>query len=115
MCLPTVNSDDPDTPALNKSLETRTPPASSPHTGIANPQGNLKNIHDDGSTLNLDIFHDASPNLGWDLRVGVTELDGKGSNPGMDIWTISANPKFTVNPTEPASNFEFTTDHDSLL
>jgi hypothetical protein len=104
-CMLTVTSDDPDTPMTDKALSARTPPAFSIHSGIAEPHGSLGGTHDDGSTINLDFVHDVSANLAWDLRLGVTSLDGQAANPDLDIWTLSGNAKYTFNPTDPLQVF----------
>ncbi len=104
-CTLTVNSDDPDTPALTRELTARTPPAFSIHSGISDPHGGLGSTQDDGATLNLDFVHDVSDHVAWDLRLGVSELDGLGSNPDMDILTFLGNARYTFNPADPVRLF----------
>lgn len=100
-CTLSVNSDDPDTPVVDKTLTARTPPAFSIHAGVANAKGALNNTNDDGLTINFDFVRDVNQNWAWDVRMGVSKLDGKAPNPDIDVWTIASNARYTFNPISP--------------
>ncbi|MDH3523539.1 MAG: choice-of-anchor D domain-containing protein [Acidobacteriota bacterium] len=97
-CVLSVNSDDPDTPVVNRTLTARTSPAFSIHAGIANAKGALKNTNDDGMTINLDFVYDVNAHWAWDVRLGTSELAGKAANPDVDIWSLAGNARYTFNP-----------------
>ena len=104
-CQLTINSDDPDTPAVDRTLTARTPPFFSIHTGLIEPNGSLGSVADHGSVLNLDFIYPLTPNLAWDVRLGHGSFDG---NPGLsdvDFWKLGANLKYTVNPLAPVRFF----------
>lgn len=104
-CTLSINSDDPDTPVVTKTLTARTPPAFSIHAGRANAKSALKSTNDDGLTINLDFIQDINANWAWDVRLGISRLGGKGGNPDIDVWTVSGNARWTINPLGPVRAF----------
>lgn len=104
-CELTITSNDSDTPSVTRTLTARTPPFFSLHAGLAQPHGVLKSIAKQGSTLNLDFLYPIRPRWAWDLRLGVSSLDGRAGNPDIDIWMLSPNIRYTVNPTAPVRLF----------
>ena len=104
-CQLTINSDDPDTPAVARPLTARTPPAFSLHAGLADAHGAFSAVADDGSTLNLDFVYPLAPKWAWDVRLGIARIDGQPGFADTDVWKLGANAKFTVNPAAPARFF----------
>ena len=94
-----VASDDPDTPTVSRTLTARTPPLFSLHGGLVVPHGALHGIATQGSTFNLDFVDPFKPRWAWDARLGVSRFDGRAARPDVDLANLSANAKFTVNPT----------------
>lgn len=104
-CTLTINSNDPDTPAVARPLTARTPPAFSLHAGFAEAHGALSAVARDGSTLNLDFVYPVAPKWAWDVRLGIARLDGQPGFADTDVWKLGANAKFTVNPAAPVHFF----------
>jgi hypothetical protein len=104
-CQLTVNSDDPDSPAVVRPLRARTPPHLSLHAGWADAHGALGAVARDGSTFNLDFIYPVTPQLAWELRLGAARLDGQPGFPDTDVWKLGANAKFTLNPAAPVRVF----------
>lgn len=104
-CELTVTSDDPDSPAVKRTLTARTPPAMSLHAGLVDPHGALSNVARQGSTLNLDFVYWFRPRWAWDVRLGASSFDGKAGLPDTDLWSLAANARFTINPAAPVRVF----------
>jgi hypothetical protein len=104
-CGLTITSNDPDTPAVNRTLTARTPPAFSLHGGMVNPHGALHSVAKQGSTFHLDFVYPWTPNWAWDVRLGYSRFDGRAANPDIDLATLSTNAKFTLNPAAPVHVF----------
>ena len=104
-CELTVMSNDPDTPAVVRTLTARTPPYFSLHAGVVDPSGTLGNTTDEGPTLNLDFMNPIDPNWAWDVRLGFSRFDGQTGQDDIDFWTLGANIKYTFNPTSPVRFF----------
>jgi photosystem II stability/assembly factor-like uncharacterized protein len=104
-CELTVASDDPDMPSIQRTLTGRTAAFFSLHGGLAQPHGALQGVARQGSTLNLDLVYPIRPQWAWDLRLGAARLDGRGANPDTELWVLSPNLRFTVNPAGPVRLF----------
>lgn len=104
-CTLTINSNDPDTPAVVLPLRARTPPALSLHAGVADAHGSFSTVARDGSTFNLDFLYPVSPNLAWQARLGVARLDGQPGFADTDVWKLGANARWTFNPGAPLRVF----------
>jgi hypothetical protein len=104
-CPLTIASDDPDTPAVNLTLTGRTPPFFSLHAGLVEPHGALNGVATLGSTLHLDFVYPWTPNWASDVRLGLARFDGRAGNPDIDLATLAANARFTVNPAAPVHLF----------
>lgn len=104
-CELTVTTDDPDTPVIQRTLTARTPPFFSLHAGLVDPQGSFGNIAKQGSTYNLDFVYHFRPKWAWDVRLGFSSFDGRAGLPDTDLWNLSANARFTINPPDPARVF----------
>jgi hypothetical protein len=100
-CDLTITSNDPDTPNVIRTLTARTPAFFSLHAGLVQPHGVLGNVAKQGSTFNLDFLYPIRPRLAWDLRLGVSKFDGRAGSPDTDVWALSPNIRFTVNPASP--------------
>ncbi len=97
-CHLTINSNDPDTPAVVKTLTARTPPAFSLHAGRVEAHGAFANVARDGSALDLDFLSPLGPQWAADVRLGFARFDGQPGQPDTDLWKLGANAKFTFNP-----------------
>ena len=64
------------------------------HAGVVMPNGAYNNSHDDGVSVNLDFTRYLNADLAWDVRLGYSNFDGKGTNPDLDVWTVSGNLKY---------------------
>jgi hypothetical protein len=104
-CILTIASDDPDTPAINLPLTARTPPSFSLHAGLVEPHSPLNGVATLGSTLHLDFVYPWTPNWAWDVRLGLSRFDGRAGNPDIDLTTLAANARFTLNPAVPVHVF----------
>lgn len=104
-CTLTIASNDPDTPAVNRTLTARTPPFLSLHGGLAEPHGALNSVVRQGSTFHLDFVYPWRPRWAWDVRLGSTLLDGRPCCEDVDVSTLSANVKYTFTPTWPVHIF----------
>lgn len=104
-CNLTIASDDPDTPVVVHTLTARTPPSVSFHVGLVVPHGTLNTTADLGSSVSVGFMQPLGPNWAWDLRAGFSTFDSASGQPDTDLWTVSANAKFTVNPGDPAQLF----------
>jgi hypothetical protein len=104
-CHLTITSDDPDTPAVVRTLKARTPPAFSLHVGLVDPHGALSSVAKDGSSLDLDFLYPVGPQWAWDVRLGFAKFDGQPGQPDTDLWRLGANAKFTINPAAPVRVF----------
>ncbi len=97
-CTLSIASNDPDSPAVVRTLTGRTPPFFSLHAGLAVPHGALHAIATQGSTFHLDFVYPWKPKWAWDVRLGATRFDGRAGNPDTDLSTLSANAKYTFVP-----------------
>jgi hypothetical protein len=104
-CTLTVNSDDPDTPAVARTLTARTPPALSLHAGYGWAHAPLSNTADDGSTFDVSFVQPVRPKWAFDLRLGLSRFDGQAGQPDTKAWRLGANAKFTFNPGAPLRVF----------
>lgn len=104
-CQLTVDSDDPDSPAVVRPLRARTPPQLSIHGGWADAHGALGMVAKDGSAFHLDFVYPVSTQLAYDLRLGIARLDGQPGFGDTDVWSLGANAKFTFNPAAPVRVF----------
>ena len=104
-CTLTLTTDDPDTPIIQRTLTARTPAFFSLHAGLANPHGALGAVARQGSTLNLDYLRPISPKWAWDVRLGLSSLDGRSGFPDTDLVNLSANARYTFNPASPVRVF----------
>jgi len=104
-CNLTVTSNDPDTPAVSRTLTARTPPFFSLHAGLADPHGALHSVTKQGSTFNLDFVYPFLPRWAWDVRLGRSSLDGRAGQPDIDVSSLSANARLTFNPGAPVHLF----------
>ncbi len=104
-CGLTIASNDPDTPAVSRTLTARTPPFLSLHVGLADPQGALHLIARQGSAFHLDFVYPWQPQWAWDVRLGSSRFDGRAGNPDTEVATLSANAKFTLTPAAPVHLF----------
>ena len=104
-CTLNVASDDPDTPVASVTLTGRTPPAFSLHAGLVDPHGALHGVAKQGSTFHLDFVYPWKPKWAWDVRLGLSRFDGRAGNPDINLATLSADAKFTVNPAAPVRLF----------
>jgi hypothetical protein len=104
-CQLTINSDDPDAPAVVRTLTAQTPPSFSLHTGLVDSHGALSAVADSGSTLQLDFVRPFSPKWAWDVRLGHSRFDGQPGFADTKLWALSANAKFTFNPAAAARFF----------
>jgi len=82
-----------------------TRPYFSLHAGLVDPQGALGNVARQGSTFNLDYVQPLRPSWAWDVRLGFSRFDGRAGLDDTDLWNLSANTRYTVNPTDPARAF----------
>jgi hypothetical protein len=98
-CTLTIASNDPDSPSVVRTLTGRTPPFFSLHAGLAVPHGALHTIATQGSTFHLDFVYPWKPKWAWDVRLGTTRFDGRAGNPDTDVYTLSANAKYTFVPS----------------
>jgi trimeric autotransporter adhesin len=98
-CELTITTNDPDTSNVTRTLTARTPAFLSLHAGLAQPHGILKNVAKQGSTLNLDFLYPFLPRWAWDLRLGISKLDGTAGNPDTDIYVLSPDIRYTFNPS----------------
>jgi hypothetical protein len=105
VCTLTIASDDPDMPAVNRTLTARTPPSLSLHAGLVNPQGVLKNDVRQGSTFHLDFVYPWKPRWAWDVRLGSSRFDGRPCCGDVSVSTLSSNAKYTFNPASPVHVF----------
>jgi hypothetical protein len=97
-CQLDVASDDPDSPVVSRTLTARTPPWFSLHAGLVDPTGGMGSTHSSGASFNLDYLQPVSSHFAWDVRFGVSILDGKAGADDVDIWNLSANARHTFNP-----------------
>lgn len=97
-CELTIASDDPDSPSVQRTLTARTPPLFSLRAGLVDPSGTLGTVASDGSTFNLGFVYPFQPHWAWDVRLGFSSFDGRTGQPDIDLWSLSANAKYTVNP-----------------
>lgn len=104
-CTLRVSSDDPDTPDVDVPLTARTPPLFSLHAGRVDSHGALSGAVKDGSTLNLDFVYPFLPRWAWDVRLGLSRFDGQPGLPDVELATLSANARFTINPAAPVRFF----------
>ncbi len=104
-CSLAIASNDPDTPVVNLTLTARTPPFFSLHGGLVMPHGAFHLIAKQGSTVHFDFVYPWRPRWAWDVRLGVSRFDGRSSNPDTDVYTLSANAKYTLNPGAPVHVF----------
>ena len=100
-CDLTVTSTSPATPSVTRELTARTPPALAVHFGIGWPQGALASTTQEGATLNASFIDAFRPNWAWELRFGVTRLDGSPGGADTDVWHLSPNIRYTLNPADP--------------
>ncbi|MCL4814323.1 MAG: choice-of-anchor D domain-containing protein, partial [Vicinamibacteraceae bacterium] len=100
-CELTVTSTSASTPKVTRTLTAETPPAVSVHAGIAWPHGSFANTLDHGSTLNIAFIDQFRPEWAWELRFGVSRLDGKPGFSDTDAWHLAPNIRFTFNPGDP--------------
>jgi hypothetical protein len=105
ICSLTIASDDPDTPAVNRTLTARTPPSLSLHAGLGNPHGVLKSDVRQGSTFHLDFVYPWKPKWAWDVRLGSSRFDGRACCEDVSVSTLSSNAKYTFNPASPVHVF----------
>lgn len=75
------------------------------HGGLAVPFGSYKNTHEKGLTVNLDFLKFININLAWDIRLGYSRFNGKGSQADLNVWTLSGNIKYYLNPGNPYKAF----------
>lgn len=104
-CELTVSTNDPDTPNVARTLIGRTPAFLSLHAGLAQPHGALKSVARQGSALHLDFVYPIRPRWAWDVRLGVSQLDGRAGHPDTEVWTLTPDLRFTVNPAAPVRVF----------
>ena len=104
-CVLQVASNDPDTPLVTRTLTARTPPFFSLHAGLVDPHGVLSGVAKQGSTFNLDFVYPFQPHWAWDVRLGRSSFDGQAGQPDTDVWSLSPNVKFTINPGGPLHAF----------
>ena len=100
-CKLTITSTSPSTPTVVRELTGKTPPAVSVQAGIAWPHGSFANTLTNGSTLNVAYINAFRPEWAWELRFGVSRLDGKAGGPDTDIWHLAPNIRYTFNPGAP--------------
>jgi hypothetical protein len=100
-----IASDDPDTPLVTLPLSARTPPAFSLHGGIAFPHGALASTVTQGSAFHLDFLYPVRPRWAWDVRLGQDSFDGRPGQVDIDVSTLAANARFTLNPGWPVRVF----------
>lgn len=104
-CHLTITSDDPDTPAVVRTLTARTPPAFSLHAGRVEAHGVFANVARDGAALDLDFLSPLGPNFAVDVRLGFARFDGQPGQSDTDLWKLGANAKYTFNPAAPVHVF----------
>jgi len=100
-----INSDDPDTPVVVRTLTARTPPALSLHSGLVDPYGHLGSTTKQGSTFGLIYLQPFSPQWAWDARLALARFDGKPGQDDVDLITAGAEARFTFNPAAPLRIF----------
>ncbi len=84
----------------------RTGRAWSIHAGTVDPHGVLNTAFDGDFTLNLDYVRSINRRWDWDLRLGLSRFDAKGGIPrDLDVWNLSGNLKYTLNPGAPLRTF----------
>jgi hypothetical protein len=98
-------SDDPDSPLVSPRLRARTPPSFSLHGGVVFPHGALHAAVTQGSAFHLDFLYPVRPRVAWDVRLGRASFDGRGALPDVDVSTLSADARFTLNPAGPIRAF----------
>lgn len=104
-CRLTINSDDPHTPSVVRTLSARTPPFFSLHAGLVDPHGALSAVADSGSTIQLDFVKPITPKWAWDVRLGHSRFDGRPGVADTKLWSLSANARFMFNPAAAARLF----------
>lgn len=104
-CVLTIASDDPDTPAVTRTLTARTPPFLTLHGGLVDPHGALGSTASVGSTFTVGFVNPFLPRWAWDLSAGFSRFDGAAGQPDTRAWTVLANARFTFNPAAPARFF----------
>ncbi len=104
-CVLSVNSNDPDTLVVQRTLTGKTPPLFSLRSGLAGPHAALSAVARQGSTFNLGFVYPFLPRWAWTTQLGHSSFDGRAAGPDVDVWYLSANTKFTVNPVAPARFF----------
>ncbi len=97
-----INTNDPDTPLITRTLTARTAPYFSLHAGLIDPNGSLSTVAKQGSVVNFDFVYPFTPQLAWDVRLGLGEFDGRAGFPDVDLLKLGANIRFLVNPAAPA-------------
>ena len=68
------------------------------HGGLAVPFGSYRNTQETGLTVNLDFLKFINLNLAWDVRLGYSRFNGKGSQADLNVWGLSGNIKYYLNP-----------------
>ena len=105
VCTLTVASNDPSQPAVTRTLTAHTPPFFSLHAGLVEPHGAFHTVAGHGGTLNLDFLYSLTSRWAWDVRLGASRFDGRSGQPDVDLTTLSANARFTLNPGGPVHLF----------
>lgn len=100
-CDLTITTTNPTSPTITRALRASTPPAASVHAGIAWPHGPLAAGTRRGSTLNVAFIRPFLPHWAWELRFGISRLDGKSGGADTDIWHLAPNIHYTFNPGSP--------------
>lgn len=104
-CQLTVNSDDPDSPAVMRPLHARTPPQLGIYGGWADAHGALGTVARDGSAFRLAFVYPRSTHLAYALRLGSVRLDGQPGFGDTEVRSLGADAKFTFNPAAPVRVF----------
>lgn len=105
VCQLTVASNDPSHPTVSRTLTARTPPYFSLHAGLVEPHGAFHAVAGRGGTLNLDFVYPLTSHWAWDVRLGASRFDGRSGQPDVNLETLSANARFTLNPGWPVHLF----------
>ncbi len=104
-CQLTINSDDPDTPAVVLPLVGRTGPFISLNGGLVEPHGALGTTQRHGSTVRVGYLNPWKPKMAWGVTLGTSRFDGRTGQDDVEVWELDALFRFTVNPTMPARFF----------
>lgn len=97
-CSLTINTSDPDTPVITRSLTGRMAPFLTVHAGLAVPHGALNTVADLGSTLNVGLVNYWRPKWAWDLRLGRSIFKGAGAADDTKTWSALANVRHSFTP-----------------